>query len=218
MARKARTWPAWSAGSRSGSRPQRIIFAAWARRPRWVREARTIWRTYARQLFGEPFDNESVIGESLQTPEEFLKGCLVTRFQTPGTGDIATMDPLAYESADEYSKAQVALWMGTIHANWTPEGACRRAEAACILSQPADDSRQSCGGLPDLVAELKKQLPGFGAQEDGYIDRLLGSFLALVSQARLKVQRAYSRWFRFACNSGCASCGVWWRRSGGVRH
>ena len=32
---------------------------------------------------------------------------------------------------------------------------------------------------------MKKQLPGFGAQEDVYIDRLLGSFLALVSQARV---------------------------------
>ena len=42
--------------------------------------------TYARQLFGEPFDNDSVIGESLQTPDEFLKGYLVTRFQTPSAG------------------------------------------------------------------------------------------------------------------------------------
>src|SRR5579863_1419065 len=67
---------------------------------------------YARQLFGEPFDEESVIGESLQTPDEFLKGCLVTRFQTPGTGDLGTMDPLVYESAEDYLKAQVRLWMG----------------------------------------------------------------------------------------------------------
>ena len=135
---------------------------------------------YARQLFGEPFDNESVIGESLQTPEEFLKGCLVTRFQTPGTGDIATMDPLAYESADEYSKAQVALWLGTSTPEWTPEALADALKQHAFFRNLLTILGNRAVGLPDLVAELKKQLPGFGTQDDGYIDRLLGSFLALV--------------------------------------
>ena len=42
----------------------------------------------------EPFDDDSVIGESLLTPDEFLKGCLVTRFQTPGTGDNGATGPV----------------------------------------------------------------------------------------------------------------------------
>ena len=61
----------------------------------------------------------------------------------------------------------------------TPDSAGRSTEASCFLPQSADDSRQSRrGAAGDLAAELKKQLPGFGAQEDVYLDRLLGSFLA----------------------------------------
>jgi DEAD/DEAH box helicase domain-containing protein len=140
--------------------------------------------SYARQLFGEPFEVDSVIGESLLTADEFLKGCLVTQFQTPGTGDLDAMDPLAYESTKDYLHAQAPLWLGEdISGDPT-----RLAEALTHhaffrnLLMILGNRAVSAG---DLAHELKKRLPGFGAQEDTYLDRLLGSFLALVSTAKV---------------------------------
>ena len=125
-----------------------------------------------------------MIGESLLTPDEFLKGCLVTRFQTPSIADLGTMDPLAYESAQDYFRAQANLWMGSdlsqepvILADALKQHAFFR-NLLMILG-----NRAVAAG--DLAAELKKQLPGFGGLDDAYLDRLLGSFLALVSHAKV---------------------------------
>ena len=125
-----------------------------------------------------------MIGESLLTPDEFLKGCLVTRFQTPGTGDLGTMDPLAYESAEEYLKAQVKLWMGQdLSQDPVALGDALKHHAFFRNLLVILGNRAVAAG--DLASELKKQLPGFGGLEDVSLDRLLGSFLALVSQARV---------------------------------
>ncbi len=133
---------------------------------------------YARQLFGEPFDEDSVIGESLLTTDEFLKGCLVTSFQTPTTDDLGAMDPLAYESAEEYLKVQVNLWIGQdLSQDPVALGDALRRHAffrnlLVILGNRAVAAN-------DLVSELKKQLPGFGGLDNSYLELLLDSFLAL---------------------------------------
>lgn len=136
---------------------------------------------YGQQLFGEPFDENSVIGESLQTPDEFLRGCLVTRFQTPGPADVSAMDPVAYESAEDYLKAQLRLWMGEEPADLATalkQHAFFRNMLTILASRAV--------ALPDLAAQLKKQIPAFGSQEGVFLDRLLGSFLALVAQAKVE--------------------------------
>lgn len=139
---------------------------------------------YARQVFAEPFDEDSVIGESLLTPDEFLKGCLVTRFQTPGTGDLDTMNPLGYESSREYLKAQSKLWMGQDLSD-DPVGLADGLKHHAFFRNLLVILGNRAVAAADLASELKKQLPGFVGLEDIYLDRLLGSFLALVSQARV---------------------------------
>jgi DEAD/DEAH box helicase domain-containing protein len=139
---------------------------------------------YAQELFAEPFDEDSVIGESLLTPDEFLKGYLVTRFQTPSTDDLGAMDPLTYELVDEYLKAQVELWMGkglSLDPVALGDALKHHAFFRNLLMILGNRAVAAC----DLAAELKKQLPGFDALDDQYLDRLLGSFLALVSRARV---------------------------------
>jgi DEAD/DEAH box helicase domain-containing protein len=140
---------------------------------------------YAKQLFGEPFDEGSVIGESLLVPEEFLKGCLVTRFQTPGTADLAAMDPLAYESADAYVKAQSLLWIGK-DLSGKPVDLADALKHHAFFRNLLTILGNRAVASGDLTAELKKQLPGFGTQDEIYLERLLGSFLALVSEARVE--------------------------------
>ncbi len=117
---------------------------------------------YARQLFGEPFDEDSVIGESLLTPDEFLKGCLVTRFQTPSAGDLGSDGPACLRVSGAYLKAQAHLWMGKTCSRI-------RLRLADALKHHAFfrnllmilGNRAVAAG--DLAAELKKQLPGFGS-------------------------------------------------------
>jgi DEAD/DEAH box helicase domain-containing protein len=139
---------------------------------------------YARELFGEPFDADSVIGESLLTTDEFLKGCLVTRFQTPGIGDLGAMDPLAHESVEDYARAQSTLWMGAdLSQDSVALAEALKHHAFFRNLLTILGNRAVAAG--DLATELKKQLPGFGGLEDAYLDRLLGSFLALASRARI---------------------------------
>ncbi|MDM7995624.1 MAG: DEAD/DEAH box helicase [Acidobacteriota bacterium] len=139
---------------------------------------------YASQLFGEPFDDDSVIGESLLTPDEFLKGCLVTLFQIPGPADAEIMDPLAYESAEKYLEAQAILWTGQdLVGDPVSLGNALKQHAFFRNLLVILGNRAVATG--DLVSELKKQIPGFIGSEELYLNRLLGSFLALVSRARV---------------------------------
>jgi DEAD/DEAH box helicase domain-containing protein len=140
---------------------------------------------YARRLFAEPFDEESVIGESLLTPDEFLKGYLVTRFQTPGVSDLNAMDPLQYESVDDYLKGQLHLWLGKDVA-LGPVALGEALKHHAFFRNLLVILGNRAVAIDDLAAELKKQLPGFSSLEEQYLDRLLDSFLALVSQARIQ--------------------------------
>lgn len=140
---------------------------------------------YARRLFAEPFDEDGVIGESLLTTDEFLKGYLVTRFRTPGVEDLAAMDPLLYDSVEEYLKAQVTLWMGPeLPLDMVLLGDALKHHAFLRNLLVILGNRAVAAG--DLAAELKKQLPAFSTLDERYLDRLLDSFLALVSQARIE--------------------------------
>ena len=191
----------------------------WGLLPRSAREVKHDLASYARELFGEPFDDESVIGESLLTTDEFLKGCLVTRFQTPGTADLGTMDPLAYESVQDYVRAQSTLWMGS-DLSQKPVMLAEALKQHAFFRNLLTILGNRAVAAGDLAAELKKQLPGFGELDDAYLDRLLGSFLALVSRARIlgpviDEKQKYDPLVQIGCNSGCESFGEWWRRSEG---
>lgn len=65
-------------------------------------------REYAEEIFGEPFDSESVVGEARQLPEEFFRGRLIEGFQVPT--DIGALDPSGYANPAEFVVAQQALW------------------------------------------------------------------------------------------------------------
>lgn len=138
---------------------------------------------YASQLFGEPFDEASVIGESLQTPDEFLRGCLVTLFQIPGVDEAEKLDPLVYESAEEYLKAQARLWIGRDLAG-DPVALGEALKHHAFFRNLLVILGNRAVALGDLTSELRKQLPGFGSLDGTYLERLLGSFLALVSRAK----------------------------------
>ncbi|MGO9261130.1 MAG: hypothetical protein ACLQU1_33205 [Bryobacteraceae bacterium] len=67
---------------------------------------------YATRVFGEPFGEDGLIGESVLAPDEFLKGCLIKYVQMPVHERKAELDPLRYETLEAYVRGQHRLWLG----------------------------------------------------------------------------------------------------------
>src|ERR1035441_1376730 len=74
---------------------------------------------YAGKVFGETYDADSVIGESVQTAAEFLAGTGVRYAGTPGPEAKDVLNPLRYGNPNEYLDAQRRLWFGD--ATGTPD-------------------------------------------------------------------------------------------------
>ncbi len=71
--------------------------------------------SYAQQVFGEPFDEESLIGESCVDARGFLSGAQLKFFDEPGFEDMDTLSSEGVEDPHEWVRAQVKLWFGKIH-------------------------------------------------------------------------------------------------------
>lgn len=138
---------------------------------------------YATDVFGEPFDDACVVGESVQTTDEFLAGKLVTRFQVPQPEALEAMNPLGYKGPDEYAAEQEKLWMGE-----SPADLSDALQQHWFLRNLLTILGSRAVHLTDLIAELKKRVPNFGPTDPVYLERLLGSFLTLVSRARVKTE------------------------------
>ncbi len=145
---------------------------------------------YAKQLFAEPFDVGSIVGETVETTEEFLKGHLVTRFGVPGPEKRDEMDPLAYTGQKEYLVAQHRLWFdealedpddpkALVRLSQHLKGHAFLRNLLVILDGKAMELRT-------VKEELVRQVAGFAGADAETFDRLLGSFLALVSAARVE--------------------------------
>lgn len=171
---------------------------------------------YARRVFGEPFDANSIVGESVLTADQFLAGRLVTRLQPPEAG--AELDPQAFESVEDYLRTQHRLWFdedieippGSLHSRqhakaraprdggegadegdddrrdgWRVKLGARLQEHAffrnllLVLGNRAVDE-------DTLLDELAKSVPSFGRPDRAHLRRLLESFLALLSVARVE--------------------------------
>lgn len=149
-------------------------------------------RDYAQQLFGEPFPGDAIVGEFLESPEEFLSGHLVTRFAVPGPERKTELDPLGYGSREEYLRAQGRLWL---------DEEVDPADPASLVALAASLKRHAffrnllviLGGrakeLHAVADELARQVPGFAHPDGTYLDRLIGSFLALISEARKELPK-----------------------------
>ncbi len=145
---------------------------------------------YATQLFGEPFGTDAIVGETVETTEEFLKGHLVTRFDVPGPEKGAELDPLEYAGQQEYLDAQHRLWFDEpLDEAAGDEGLvslAQRLKRHAFLRNLLVILDGKARELRAVKEELSRQVPGFAGADAETFDRLLGSFLALVSAARVK--------------------------------
>ena len=143
-------------------------------------------RAYAEEVFGEPFDAESVIGETRQLPEEFFRGRLIELFQVPT--DKERLDSSRYADPLELVVAHQKLWFdeALVAAPGTDEH--RVALGEQLLRHPVlRNLVQILGDRPVPMFELTESLARTSRElrEDPELaERVVVSFLALVSEAR----------------------------------
>ena len=144
---------------------------------------------YAKRVFGESFAEDSLIGESVLTADEFLAGQVVRFFQPPEHTAKQELDPLSYSDVPQYIGAQYRLWFGGTIADWDDPawrhelGQRLRSHSFLrnllyILDGKSKDSLK-------LLDEIGKQVPAFAHSDGDYLALLFTSFMALVSQARV---------------------------------
>lgn len=67
--------------------------------------------SYAEEIFGEPFEKDSIITEDRLSPEEFFDGYDITEFSMPTSEQILELERLSDEDyADTYIKNAVEYW------------------------------------------------------------------------------------------------------------
>jgi replicative superfamily II helicase len=146
-------------------------------------------RNVAREVFGTDFDEQSVIAEQRQSPEEYL-GPIDFSLPLPAPHDLATLpDPrLSVKCEDDGAMTAIASVVTGQHEAMTPKQLGRILRGH-ILTRALMDV---LGGWPSTSAEILEVLGGKGAYNWGAAFRsnpaqvatALARFVALLSTAR----------------------------------
>lgn len=147
-------------------------------------------RQYAAKVFGEDFDEQSVITESLVTPAEFFGEISAVHSGVPGQDKAEALNPETFADDRAYVAAQVELWFDRKVDDYdAPQWKLTLANDLIqhefmrhllrILSKPVTNQG-------DVLADLGKVLPGFATAPASYQQNVLSSFLSLISCARRK--------------------------------
>ncbi len=149
-------------------------------------DAGTTLREYAGEIFGEPFDAESVVGETRQTPEEFFAGHLIELFQVPTAKD--RLDPSRYANPGDYLVAQQGLWFEEPLEAEPGSDAWKVALGEQLLKHAVlRNLVLLVGSKPIAIGELTESLARTSRplrSDPELAMRVVVSFLSLVSAAR----------------------------------
>ena len=146
---------------------------------------------YANDVFGENFETENVVGESVQEVGEFLAANRVEYTGVPGPETKESLDPLRYTASEGYLVAQRRLWFGdTVDAAGSDAWSLSLAQqlrSHGFLRRVLDLTGSGAIETGELLERLKASLPtqGNGSSGSEYPELVLGSFLALISAARV---------------------------------
>ena len=165
---------------------------------------------YANDVFGENFETENVVGESVQEVGEFLAASRVECTSVPGPEAKESLDPLRYTVSEGYLVAQRRLWFGdTADAPGSDAWSLSLAQqlrSHGFLRRVLDLTGSGAIETGELLERLKASLPtqGNGSSGSEYPELVLGSFLALISAARVDeagvlrplLQVRYQFWMR----------------------
>lgn len=143
---------------------------------------------YASRIFGEPFDENAVIGESRKSAGEFLENSLVSYVQVPSAEKRSRLNPESYGELAEFIKAQHELWFQEKIENFErPEWLVRLSS---LLKEHLffQNLLKVLAGKPRsyelILKDLARVTPEFRETSVDYQVAALNSLLSLVSVAR----------------------------------
>ncbi|GLI35199.1 DEAD/DEAH box helicase [Desulforhabdus amnigena] len=147
---------------------------------------------YSGEVFGEEFDADSVIAESLLTPGEFFQDSFITRIAVVPQEEAERLRPDSFSDFASYIQTQHELWLGERIENPTEEQ--WKIDLSEKLKQHAFfrnllmilEKRNGIVPLPEIIQELDRVIPEFQGGTQEYKQDVLGSLLALISCARVK--------------------------------
>ena len=157
---------------------------------------------FANDLFGERFDNDSVIGEERISVAEYLDESAVEYMRRPMAVDYERISTLKYDNTDEYIAAQYALWFGTPVKSAEVAELPFRVQLGRKLKQHVAFQNllrdlKRLGGravpLSELVDVVSRRLEDMGSAPADYAALSLISLLALVSHASKEVPDGIER-------------------------
>ena len=144
-------------------------------------------RNYASEIFGEPFDKDSVITEDRLTAAEFFAGAEITDFGMPTRDQISALENcIANDDQNEYIKNAISAWI-TDFADDPESDAGRLALADRLMHHSFLQSMISLMGgnyyqESAIVEGLKTHYPALADLGDG--QTALDALFALISYAR----------------------------------
>ena len=155
-----------------------------------MKEDQTNLIRYAEQIFGETFDNEAIITESTLSAAEFLADSPIELVDVVPPEYSNQLDPQNYDDYATYLTAQHFLWFSDAidSADWDKKvwrvelgerfksSLFFRGLLAALAGKTRDYS--------DIIIDLTRTTHGMATGDDIYKERLLNSFLALISEAR----------------------------------
>ncbi|MGC8490209.1 MAG: DEAD/DEAH box helicase [Syntrophobacteraceae bacterium] len=147
---------------------------------------------YSSEVFGEEFDGDSVIAESLLSPGEFLKDSFITRIAAVPPEEAERLKPDSFSDFSSYIRTQYELWLG--EAIEDPAEEQWKIDLSEKLKQHAFfrnllmilEKRNGVAPFPEIIQELDRVVPEFPGGGVEYKQNVLGSLLSLVSCARVK--------------------------------
>lgn len=151
---------------------------------------------FAEKLFGTPFGEDSIIGEDILKPGEFLGDVpLIKSYFVPGENELEELRAEHFATEQEYLKSQCRLWFGAEFSLPETEDAAARVELGNRLREHLFFQNlirllnQETVERSDLASTLDRILPGFSGRPAEFQAALLDSIFALISFARRQIVR-----------------------------
>ena len=142
---------------------------------------------YAEEVFGEPFEKESIVTEDRLSPDEFFAGQEITDFSFPTAEQVSEMISLVERDNEEaYLKTAVIAWTNLSDINVTsPEGRVALGEHLMhhsFMQSMITMLKGNYHQVQSIIEELKVNYPGLN--DVGNAEAAINGLLALISHAR----------------------------------
>jgi len=146
-------------------------------------------RRYAADIFGESFDEDSVITEDLLSPAEFFGNSFITQSGTPYPEHLKEMNPEDSAGFEDFVATQYRLWFGEEvdqgSEDWKTALPDRLMQHAFFRNLILVLNNGTLAA-DEITARIRRIEPTLKAAPPEHVAAVVNSILALVSSARLQ--------------------------------